>query len=252
MGADPRYRTGVFVPSVPDIYRYRRRIMLMMVGFLALTMFGVGLYSSTRLQALDDRYSRLVADNLRAIDLVRDVSRNAAEAHRALINLVVDRSLAEDPDPGPHADEPRRQRERMAAMTVENDRRLAQLEALVTEPAILGTLHEMASHRKTYLEHAARLTELLDQEGIAEADRFRIGVVRPAYDAYAATQDRLADAVLDRALRTSAELSAATRRWRWISLGASSWPVVVAVLGLIGMVGAMLWITRSLNDDPVH
>lgn len=207
-----------------------------------------GLLFSDKLGTLDRRYSDAMERNLEAIVLTRNLSRNTAEAHRSLINLAADQLASDSASRRAPSEEASIQIRKLAQMRAANDRLFIALEPLVGD-TLAPLLSEVRALRLAYLERAETLLGKLEQGDDTGATTYRTTELRPAFDRFIAAQDRLADAILDRATATSAAISADSRRWQRVSIGLSGWPFGLAAFVVTTMFVALAWVLRSVKEE---
>jgi len=206
---------------------------------LTLSLLGLGIFNYLALRRLDVSYSVLVTRDLAAIGTVRDISRQSAESHRCLLNLMMDVD----------APEKTRQKQKLRGARAANDINLSTLASSSvgqTATSDLGTLIQM---RNNYLRAADSLIGLIDSGDTNSAEAYRIKTVRPAFDAYLQVQDELADKVYAQVESRSRDISTQSKRWQYYTLGLSTWPLLLAVFIFGPIAFLLLWLGWRMPDE---
>jgi hypothetical protein len=174
-----------------------------------------------------------------ALETLREITRNAAETHRCLLNLSSPYGQSEAAT----------QLQKLTLSRQINDLNLAKLKALQTASRRDNSIGQLSESRGIYLKSVDEFLAKRESLTTQQLDSIRVGQLRSAYDNYLVAQDLLSDEILkDIRTRTSVlhkELSTS----HLLNLSVSLGPILpIVLLGLIP-VALLMWLGWMLPKD---
>ena len=209
---------------------------------LTVSLLVLGIFNALALRRLDVSYSVLVSKDLAAIGTMRKISRQSAETHRCLLNLMMNADAAETT----------RQKQKLQTARAANDLNVGKLATSLVGQTATPQLDALIHARKDYVRATDVLIGMIESGSADVAEAYRIQTVRPAYDSYLKFQDELADTVYVQAEARSRDISDQSKRWQYYTLGLSTWPLLMVgfVVGLISLV--LFWLGWRMPDEEVE
>ncbi len=221
-----------------------RKFIVWMTMALTVSLLVLGIFNALAIRQLDVSYSVLISKDLATIGTLRDISRQSAETHRCLLNLVMNVDAAEIT----------RQTQKLQVARAANDHNIGKLATSLVGETARPQLDALIQARKDYVRAAEALIGMIETGSADSIEAYRIKTVRPAYDTYLQVQDALANTLHIQAEARSRDISDQSKRLQYYSLGLSTWPllmVVLAVLVVVLISLVLFWLGWRIPDEPV-
>jgi hypothetical protein len=207
------------------------RLLWFLIALLVASNVVTAVTAVYLLGRLDLAYSEIVNPALEGLGNLRELTRQSANAQRAVLNLL----MAADPE------EMQLQQQRYTTAVQLNRQlldRLGQTDFEGVDNVVEKALGEAGA---SYLACADKVFQLVGAGRKAEARMLRMTELRTSFEAFQSAQIRMARGVSDHAVSTSSSLTTSVNGLRRLLLAAASLPLLgLSALGLAFLVFVFL------------
>ncbi|MEO8206901.1 MAG: MCP four helix bundle domain-containing protein [Chthoniobacterales bacterium] len=211
---------------------------------LLLALLISGLANFFFLKRLDDRYSLTLAAEIRGAILIRSVTRDSLQRQRAITNLLLAAGRND-------AAQIQVNRDIIKSAIAKNDASFRELDELINDPDTQIKFNEVIEARMRYNREVEKVVEMFNHNQIVEATHFKDEVLRPLFTNYLEKQDNLAQKLESSNGEKNNEISSWSSFFQWITIGLSTWPMILVCVLVFGLILWSLLIGWNMPDEQV-
>jgi hypothetical protein len=208
--------------------------LLVLMGTLLLVG---GLFSAWLIKRVETHYSALVSQTTERLNRIQDIGWCSSVGYASALEMPLT------------ADAKRRTEllEVVACQRAANDKLMAELNQVATEPALRLALDEVIARRRAHREQvdalleAGRRTPVASSEELAEKQSFQ------SFIQYQNACDKMGDLIRAKSLQANEQMAKDLRQVRWLLLGTSVLPIVIG-LALFLMTLYAVWVSPAELD----
>ncbi|MEO8205788.1 MAG: MCP four helix bundle domain-containing protein [Chthoniobacterales bacterium] len=220
-----------------------KRILLISNIVLLVALLVSGLANFFFIKRLYSRYTDTLSLEIRGAVLIRSITRDSIQRQRALTNMLL-ASTAKGQNMAFYRDE-------VEKAVGKNDINFRELDNLINDPDTQAKFNEVVDARRHYNQEVTKALDLLDHGHITEAILYKDEILRPIFAIYLQKQDVLAQKLESFNGQRSNELSSWSSFFQWMSIGLSTWPMILICLLAFGIILWSLLIGWNMPDEQI-
>ncbi|MEO6054150.1 MAG: MCP four helix bundle domain-containing protein [Chthoniobacterales bacterium] len=218
-----------------------KRILLISNCILLLALLLSGLANFFFINKLDSRYSNTLSLEIRGAVLIRSITRDSIQRQRAVTNML----LAATTNPAQVATF----RDHIQKAVAKNDLSFRELDDLINDPDTQIKFDETVAARIRYNHEVDKVLALFDEGQLASSVKYKDGILRPIFALYLEKQDNLAEKLENFNGERNIKLSTWSSFFQWISIGLSTWPMILLCLVCFVFIFWSLLIGWNIPDE---